>query len=346
MSRQQWRQSYRMGLAIAAIILALIWQKIQSAPATLTVEPTPRELIAIAEPIQPIEDNTLLNSHRVALGEKLFQEPKLSINGQVSCVSCHKFEAGGADNKPFSEGIDGALMVVNTPTVFNVTNNFQFNWDGRHATIEAHTNALMQNPKVMGADWDVLRVFLKNDRTYRQAFEAAYSAGITQETVIDAITTYEASLVTPDAPFDKFLRGDRAAITPAAQKGYDLFKAYGCISCHQGVNVGGNMFQAFGVVGDYFVDRGEITQADLGRYNVTNQESDRYVFRVPSLRNVAATAPYLHDGRAATLTEAIKIMVKYQLGRKIPAEHIDQMAQFLRTLTGEYRGVPVDAVAQ
>ena len=142
------------------------------------------------------------------------------------------------------------------------------------------------------------------------------------------------------------LRGDQSALSPQAQEGYRLFKAYGCVSCHQGVNVGGNIFQKFGVLGDYFADRGNITEADYGRYNVTGQEADRFVFRVPSLRNVAETPPYFHDGSAETLEKAIAIMVKYQMGRPIPAEDVGRIAEFLRSLTGEHNGVSLQAQAQ
>ena len=346
LSRQQIRWIFRLGLAIVAIVLALILQYLQGSPDFSLTERAVTEGAALREPIQPIENNVSLDPRRVALGERLFREPMLSQGREVACINCHKFEWGGAEKAQFSEGTDGALTAVNTPTVYNVAYNFRFNWDGKHESLAAHTNALIQNPNVMGAKWPVVQERLMGDRAYQKAFAEAYDEGVNQETVIDAIVAYEESLMTPNAPFDQYLRGDREAISPAAKQGYDLFKAYGCVSCHQGVNIGGNMFQKFGVMGDYFADRGGVTKGDLGRYNVTGEESDRHVFRVPSLRNVATTAPYLHDGSAETLTEAIKIMVKYQLGRPIPEDNVELIAQFLQTLTGEYRGVPVDAVAQ
>ena len=346
LSRQQIRWVFRLGLAIVAIVLALTWQHLQGSQDFSLVERAQRARETVQEPIQPIEDNPYLDPQKVALGEKLFREPMLSQGREVACISCHKFDWGGAQKARFSEGTGGALTAVNTPTVYNVAYNFRFNWDGKHESLAAHTNALIQNPKVMGAQWPVVRERLTGDPAYQKAFAEAYDEGVNQETVIDAIVAYEESLITPNAPFDQYLRGDSGSISPAAEQGYNLFKAYGCVSCHQGVNVGGNMFQKFGVMGDYFADRGGVTKADLGRYNITEKESDRHVFRVPSLRNVATTAPYLHDGSAETLTDAIEIMVKYQLGRPIPGEHVELIAQFLQTLTGEYRGVPVDAVAQ
>ena len=137
---------------------------------------------------------------------------------------------------------------------------------------------------------------------------------------------------------DQFLRGKTDALTVNERAGYQRFKDYGCISCHQGLNVGGNMYQKFGVAGDYFADRGNITKADLGRFNVTGLERDRYRFKVPSLRNIAVTPPYFHDGSAATLADAVTVMAKYQLGRPLSVEDRDLIVAFLFTLTGEYDG--------
>src|SRR5207248_406151 len=162
---------------------------------------------------------------------------------------------------------------------------------------------------------------------------------VTPPNIRDSIATFERTLMTPNSRFDRYLRGNEAAITSTEKEGYRLFNAYGCTSCHQGANVGGNMFQKMGVAVDYFGQRGEITKADLGRFNVTGEESDRYVFKVPSLRNVALTAPYFHDGSAPTLGAAVARMGTYQLGRSIPREDIGLIIQFLRTLTGEYQGV-------
>jgi cytochrome c peroxidase len=167
-----------------------------------------------------------------------------------------------------------------------------------------------------------------------------FSDGLTAANVRTALLEYERSLVTPNAPFDRYLRGDTHAISERAKQGYALFKTYGCASCHQGMAVGGNMLQRVGVMHDYFGDRGSVTPADLGHFSVTHLERDRYVFRVPSLRNVALTAPYFHDGTAATLEKAITTMARYQLGRELEDEDVALLAEFLRTLTGEYRGKP------
>lgn len=346
LSRQRLRQIYRVGLVVVAVAIALIWQQFQQPNESLNeIVRADRQLETIndkKEPIQAIPVTISYDLDKYALGEKLFKESGLSRNRQISCASCHQLEAGGAEKTRYSRGIENALTQVNTPTIFNITYNFRFNWDGQYDSLAVHVDELVQNPTVMGGTWEEVTQKIAKADGYRQAFENIYTDGISRENIIDAIVTYEAALTTPNAAFDRYLRGDRSAISANARAGYDLFKAYGCASCHQGTNVGGNMFQKFGVMGDYFSDRGNITQADLGRFNVTGAEADRYVFRVPGLRNVAITPPYLHDGSARTLKEAIEIMVKYQLGRPIPAADIEQIAEFLKTLTGE---APVDETA-
>ena len=155
--------------------------------------------------------------------------------------------------------------------------------------------------------------------------------------MLDALATFQRSLTTPNARFDRHLRGERDAITPEEERGYQLFKDYGCVACHQGVSVGGNLFQRFGIFHDPF-SPSPIRTADLGRFTITGKANDRFVFRVPSLRNVAVTAPYFHDGRAQTLEQAIAEMARSQLGRVLTEREIGLIASFLRTLTGEYRG--------
>ncbi len=335
LSRQRLRRIYRVGLAVVAVAIALIWQQLQIPEAVLKADRPIEITRSEREPIQAIPAAAFNDSDKYALGARLFKEPGLSKSGQVSCASCHKMEAGGAEAARYSKGIANVPAQVNTPTIFNLAYNFRFNWDGQYDSLAAHTNGLDQNPIVMDGTWEEVAQRIADIGDYQQTFESIYADGVSKENIIDAIVTYEAALTTPNAAFDQYLRGDVSAISASAKAGYDLFKAYGCVSCHQGVNVGGNMFQKFGVIGDYFSDRGNITQADLGRFNVTGNKADRYVFRVPSLRNVAITPPYLHDGSAETLKEAIEIMVKYQLGRPIPSADIELIAEFLATLTGE-----------
>lgn len=325
-----------LGLIGAAILSALLWQQLwQRSPPTQIASPQPEITITSSqnEPIQPIPLQVTLDNNKVQLGEKLFADPRLSFDNRVSCLSCHRLDQGGADRQARSIGATGVKMQVNTPTVFNVAHNFRFNWNGQFETLEAQLKGFRHN--VMGISWEQVTTKLQQAPDYAQRFEAIYADGITLPNVIDAIAVYERSLDTPNSRFDQFLRGDHMALTIEEKEGYRLFKSYGCVSCHQGVNVGGNLLQKFGVIGDYFGDRGDITAADYGRYNVTGSKNDQFVFRVPTLRNIEVTPPYFHDGTAQTLEQAITVMVKYQLGRPLPPAHIRRIAQFLSTLTGE-----------
>jgi len=187
----------------------------------------------------------------------------------------------------------------------------------------------------MHTTWPELLAKLRAVPDYEAAFNAAYPGGLTREHVLHALTTYVRSLVTPNARFDQYLRGRQEALTAEEQRGYQLFKAYGCAACHQGVNIGGNIFQKFGI---FRGDKPPPDDDDLGRFAVTGATRDRYVFRVPSLRNVAVTAPYYHDGRVETLETAVDLMARRQLGTALTAEEVHVIVQFLHTLTGEYRG--------
>lgn len=289
------------------------------------------------EPIVPIPEYVRLDQRKMELGKKLFNDPRLSRNNVISCASCHKITQGGADNVAFSFGVDKRKGGINAPSVFNVAYHFAFFWDGRAATLQEQMDGPIHNPDEMDTDWSEVSLKLAKDPDYMRIFREIYSMPPTEQNIKDAIVTFEHSLITPDAPFDKYLRGDAEAISSLEKRGYRLFKELGCVSCHQGMNVGGNMFQQFGIIGDYFEDRGSIRPEDLGRYNVTGDELDKFVFKVPSLRNVALTAPYFHDGSTDALEDAIDIMGKYQLGRLLSEEEKTAIAAFLRTLTGEYK---------
>jgi cytochrome c peroxidase len=287
------------------------------------------------EPIKPLPLHSAQNPSRVAIGRHLFQDARLSVNGRVSCASCHNLAKGGADDRGRSVGFNGQLTAVNTPTVLNAALNFRQFWNGRAATLEDQVDAVVQNPTEMGSKWTDVVTWISSDPDYHKAFAASYGDGVTRANIESAIATYERTLITPNSPFDRYLLGDTHAISAEQKAGYQKFKQYGCIACHQGVNVGGNMFQKFGVMGDYFANRGNPTEADLGRYLVTREETDRHVFKVPGLRNVALNAPYFHDGSAATLGDAVDIMFKYQLGRLASAEDKTAIVQFLNSLTGQ-----------
>jgi cytochrome c peroxidase len=314
-------------------------QLLTAALAILSFSGTSSVLAApLNEPIKPIPDSLDVSPKKAEIGQQLFRDPRMSANRAVSCATCHDINRGGADGASHSKGFAGQLTAVNTPTIFNAALNFKQLWDGRRDSLEAQINAIIENPVVMGSKWEDVVAWIAKDEKYAGAFGNSYKDGVTKANIIDAIATYERTLITPNSRFDKYLKGDANAITEVEKIGYQKFKQYGCVACHQGMNVGGNMFQTFGAMGDYFKNRGQETKADLGRYNVTKQEADKHVFRVPSLRNVALTAPYFHDGTAKTLEEAVDVMFKYQLGRSAPKEDKDQIIQFLNTLTGQING--------
>ncbi len=294
-----------------------------------------------SEPIQPLRA-VKVNAAKVALGEKLFFDVRLSANDSISCAHCHDLEQkGGADGLRHSFGIDGNEGLVNAPTVFNAVLNVAQFWDGRATTLEEQVNGPLTSPLEMGASWPDVVKKLSMSKDYRRMFRHLYTTGITPDAIRNAIAEFERSLVTVNSRFDRYLQGEEGAITAAEQHGYTLFKAYGCVSCHQGRNVGGNLYQTMGVMADYFADHPAENKADLGRFNVTGDAQDRHVFKVPSLRLAALTSPYLHNGSAQSLHEVIDRMAKYQVGRKIPAADVAAIIAFLRTLPGEYRGRPL-----
>lgn len=235
---------------------------------------------------------------------------------------------------PVSKGVGGAQGLINTPTVLNSSLNFRQFWDGRATSLEEQIDGPIHMKHEMNADWPSILAKLQQDQAYLALFSKIYKNGLQADNIKDAISEYERSLITPSR-FDRYLLGQKDAINENEIKGYELFKRYGCVACHQGINVGGNMYQLFGVMGDYFKDRGNVTTADFGQFNVSKDERDRHKFKVPSLRNIALTAPYFHDGSARTLRDAVLIMAKYQLGRTIPEKDEDLIIEFLQSLSGE-----------
>lgn len=286
-------------------------------------------------PLPPASND--IDPRKVRLGEEMFHDPRLSADDTISCATCHDLSSGGVDGRQKAVGIGGAEGGINTPTVFNSAYNFKQFWDGRAESLEEQAAGPVHNPMEMGSNWPEVVAKLNQDERVRALFEEIYKDGITGDNIVDTIATFERTLVTIDAPFDRYLQGDKSAISEQAVQGYELFKSYGCVSCHQGVNVGGNMYQTMGVLADYFRDRGNVKASDMGRYQVTGRDEDRHVFKVPSLRVVKFTAPYFHDGSAKTLEEAVKFMAKYQLGRELPDEDIQAIIAFLESLAGEYK---------
>ncbi len=299
------------------------------------------------EAIRPIPDSVPYDSCKAALGEELYHDTRLSADGTVSCATCHGIGTGGVDNKRYSEGIKGQLGGVNAPTVYNACFNFAQFWDGRAGTLAEQAGGPPLNPVEMGCkSFDEIVERLSKDKDFTKRFNKAYPEGMSQASITDAIAEYEKTLVTPDSPFDRYLKGEENAMTPEQIEGYALFKQYACATCHAGVNMGGLSYELMGQRENYFEDRNltlksGLTDGDNGRWAQTKQERDRYRFKTPSLRNVELTYPYYHDGSVNTLDEAVTKMAKYQVGREMPAEEADKVVSYLRALNGEYKGKPL-----
>jgi cytochrome c peroxidase len=313
------------------------------APPSMLFEPP---VAAAQEPITPLPLSLALDPQRVAIGERLFHDVRLSHDNTRACAMCHPLERAGMDGQSHASPSSGAAFLRNTPTIFNAALNAALNWDGIANTLEAHAEIDLLHPSQMNTTWPELMVKLQADADYVTRFNTAYVGGLTPANVLDALASFERSLLTPNARFDRYLRGEQQALTAPEQQGYRLFKSYGCAACHQGMNIGGNMYQKFGIFAAPGGMDSDVAGIDFGRFFVTGVPRDREVFRVPSLRNVAATAPYFHDGHAPTLEAAVDTMARVQLGRTITPEEIGLIVQFLQTLTGEYHGRPVAASGQ
>ncbi|HEY1844085.1 MAG TPA: cytochrome-c peroxidase [Buttiauxella sp.] len=293
------------------------------------------------EPVQPIPQSLPVNDEKVALGMRLYHDPRLSGDNSISCAHCHQLGAGGVDGRKTSRGVGGAIGPINAPTVFNSVFNIEQFWDGRAADLQAQAGGPPLNPIEMASkSWDEITGKLKNDPILTRDFTAVYPQGFSGESITDAIAEFEKTLITPNAPFDKFLRGDESALTAQQKQGYKLFKENKCATCHSGKILGGRSFEPLGLKKDFGF--GDITPADIGRMNVTQDTRDRLRQKVPTLRNVALTAPYFHRGDISTLDEAVKQMLKYQVGTSLPQQDVDDIVAFLHSLNGVYTPHPVD----
>lgn len=296
----------------------------------------------VREPLAPLRPPSTLDPEQVALGAALFADPILSSKEKFSCTSCHDLSAGGTINEPRTIGYEGRIHRFNAPTIFNVGNNYLLGWRGDFTSLEAQNEKVLLDENIMGATWPMLISRLRESQTYSASFQRIYGHPADRADVLDALATFQRSLTTPNSAFDKYLKGDSTALTSKEVEGYRLFKDYGCASCHQGSNVGGNMFQKFGIFASPPASSSP-GDGDLGRFTLTGKEADKGVFRVPSLRNVAVTAPYFHDGRVSSLPEAVSIMGSSQLGRTLSPDDVDTLVAFLNTLTGEYNAQKLKA---
>jgi cytochrome c peroxidase len=296
---------------------------------------------SVGEVVQPIPLSVTVDSKKAELGNKLFHDKRLSADDTIACATCHGLDKGGTDQSQFSTGIDDQVGGINSPTVFNASYNFLQFWDGRAKDLFEQADGPVTNPIEMGSSWEPVIPKIKDDEYYAKAFEELYPEGITEKSIRDAIAEFEKTLITPNSRFDKYLMGEKDAITADEIRGYQTFVHTGCSSCHLGVILGGTHFEKMGLKRDYFAERGQIKKDDQGRYNVTKKGEDRHKFKVPILRNLAVTYPYFHDGRAKTLEEAIGLMGEYQLEKPLKVGQVKDIEKFLLTLIGEYNGKPL-----
>jgi cytochrome c peroxidase len=310
----------------ASTICVLILGSLQLSPAALqSLEPSQESTSTAAdEPIPPIPEPRAIDPPKVRLGERLFGDPRLSHDNSRSCLSCHDISTNGATKESHDPGLDGSSLPLNTPTIFNVALSFRFGWEGKIRTLEADAKASLENPAIMGTNTSELVEKLAADPGTRREFTAIYGSGPDAGNILDAIASFERTLITPGSKFDRWLAGDAAALSTEEQDGYRLFKSLGCVSCHQGVNIGGNLFERHGIFHPLASPKPEI-------------------LRVPSLRNVATTPPYFHDGSTQTLDDAVRKMGLAQLNSTLTDLQVKAIVAYLQTLTGKYRGTPVGA---
>jgi cytochrome c peroxidase len=310
---------YRLGWAGLALLFLGIGAPAQVPDFKLSDSPPADE-----EPIMPIPSPPAADPLKLALGESLFEDSRLSHHGTLACSSCHDMHTNGADNGGRKISRDGSKLSFNIPTLFNAALSFRLHWGGNFRTLETEAQSSLESPANMASSVDEVLKKLNADPSMVRQFINAYGRSPDRASLLDAIATYERSLVTPGSRFDLWLGGNSAALSAKELDGYKLFKSLGCVSCHQGVNVGGNLFQRQGIFRPLASAKPEIV-------------------RVPSLRNVATTPPYFHDGSAATLAEAVRKMGAAQLDQTLTDQQVEAIVAFLRTLTGTYRGVPVVA---
>ena len=315
----------RLGLGMAMVLLLASFAVAQPPPAD---ESEAAASMSDQEPITPIPQPPAADPQKLRLGERLFGDSRLSASNNFACSTCHDISHNGAGGHA-SEMTDtsaAATPALDTLTVFNASLSFRLGWRGTFRNLAAQAEASLESPNSMHTSAQEVVSKLNRDPEMTSLFRAAYGHGPDRESLLDALVTFEHSLLTPDSRFDRWLKGDASALSADELEGYRLFKSLGCSSCHQGVNIGGNLFQQQGV------------------FRPLVATGPKFV-RVPSLRNVAATAPYFHDGSAATLEQAVNRMAAAQLDRTLTDQQVDALVIFLKTLTGNYRGRPVVGAA-
>ncbi|WP_396660627.1 cytochrome-c peroxidase [Methylobacterium bullatum] len=311
---------------VAALVAALIGSALSILPSAAGEGPPgaskAAEAVEAQDVITPVPSSLGADPERVALGRRLFTDTRLSRGGDRACITCHDIHSSGASAATRNLTTDGTSMPRNTPTAFNAALSFRLGWAGEIPTLADQAEIALTRPEFLGGSWSRILAVIQADPALDGPFRATYGREADRAAVIDAINSFERSLLTPDSRFDRWLRGDVQAITESERSGYTLFKGIGCAACHQGANVGGNLFEKVGIF-------------------VTIPDKAAEVLRVPSLRNVAVTAPYFDDGGVPTLPEAVRLMARVQLGRELTDAQIGSIVAFLGTLTGSYEGRPL-----
>ena len=317
----------RASRSIAHLLLVVLTLCVAGTSVAQAPAPQPR---ADQEPITPIPPPPVQDPRLVALGDRLFHDPRLSHDNTRSCNSCHDISTNGAspiNGASASPNRGPDAIELNIPTVFNAALNFRLNWEGDLRTLEGQVVQSLGKPQIMGSSVEEAIHKLQADPDVARQFREAFGREPDSAALLGAVAAYERTLLTPGSRFDRWLNGDANAITAEEFAGYQLFKSLGCVSCHQGVNIGGNMYQRHGVFHPLASPKPEIV-------------------RVPSLRNVAVTPPYFHDGSAATLSKAVQAMGYAQLDRTLTDDQTNAIVAFLNTLTGTYLGKPVTPAGQ
>lgn len=288
-------------------------------------------------PATPITD---INVDKFRLGFDLFHETRLSRDNTLSCMSCHNPANGGDDGLALPRGIDSAQGSLSAPTILNSALNFRQHWDGSVLNQAQQAIKPIDNPIELGHSLDAVLQMLAQDERYARDFAQIYPDGVTALNLGDALAHYqEKNYTLTRSPFLDFLNGDTAQLGPREQRGMERFQAVGCASCHNGINLGGNSYQPLGAAKAYYDESRPPLEADNGVFGRSRRDTDRHLFKVPTLHNISETAPYLHNGSIGTLEEVIDLMGVYQLGRQLNQQDIDDIALFLRTLGGlEGRG--------
>ena len=291
-------------------------------------------------PAEALSPTNELTDEKIHLGRMLYYENRISKGQKISCNSCHKLDGFGQDNLPFSPGHDGSLGGRSSPTTYNAAIHIAQFWDGRAPNVEEQAKGPVLNPVEMGMpDPDFVVKVLKSMPGYVEAFKAAFPGEedpVTYDNFGKAIGAFERKLLTPSR-WDEFLRGKQDALTDEEKKGFETFAKAGCVTCHNGAGVGGLMFQKIGLIKPW------PELKDLGRMDHTKQESDKFMFKVPSLRNITETGPYLHDGSVKDLPAIVKMMAEHQLGKSLTDDEVASIITFLKVLKGE---IPMDYVAK